>query len=183
MQTIEVTDEMYNALVELAKVYTTQDNRGTRMPYLFQVRDYERKYYHDSNQGNFPCWVEEGAVIETFEELIDYLDEIDFKYTEIEKNTINLMWENYHTEYVFRDEDIYIDDFIEKYCPELKQMSYDIVPIYTNAFFTAKGCKEHIQANKHHYNEPSDYLNYADRNSEMELISNFLCELAKIEGK
>ena len=46
-----------------------------------------------------------------------------------------------------------------------------------NAFLTAKGCKDHIEKNSYHYNDPIDYLNCAWRNPEMELISKFLCGL------
>lgn len=179
MKTIQVTDEMYNDLVKLSKEYTTQDNRGTRMPYLFQVRDKQRVYYMDVNQGSNQIWHDGESIVEDFEDLKDYLDSFGFEYTDKEEGIIKLIFESWTQKYLFRREDISRDEFFKKYCPDLKEGSYSIEEIYTNAFFTAKCCKEHIQNNRHHYHEPIDYLNYADRNPEMELISNFLCEISK----
>ena len=48
---------------------------------------------------------------------------------------------------------------------------------YSNAFFTAKACKEHIRLNHYHYKEPRDYLSFGFRNPELELVFKFLCGL------
>jgi hypothetical protein len=42
MATIEISDEMHAKLIELATEMTTQDMRGTRMPHMFQIRDYKQ---------------------------------------------------------------------------------------------------------------------------------------------
>ena len=49
MKTIEVSDEMYDKLVELSKEMLSQDPRCTRMPHLFQVRETKRIYGVDGN--------------------------------------------------------------------------------------------------------------------------------------
>jgi len=38
-----------------------------------------------------------------------------------------------------------------------------------------KACKEHIEQNHYHYNNPKDYLVHAFRNPEMETVLEFLC--------
>ena len=47
--TIEIDQDVYNQLVELAKEMTTQDMRGTRMPHMFQIRDWKKVYDAELN--------------------------------------------------------------------------------------------------------------------------------------
>jgi hypothetical protein len=44
MKTIEISDEMHAKLIELATEMTTQDPLGTRMPHMFQIRDWKKVY-------------------------------------------------------------------------------------------------------------------------------------------
>lgn len=39
MKTIQVSDEIYDFLMNLSKEIKTQDNRATRMPYFYQVQE------------------------------------------------------------------------------------------------------------------------------------------------
>ena len=39
MKTIEITDEMYNALMEISKELNTQNHRCTAMPYMIQLSE------------------------------------------------------------------------------------------------------------------------------------------------
>ena len=55
-KTIEISDEMYDKLIELANEMTTQDPRGTRMPHMFQIRDWKRVYDWELN-GNTQIFV------------------------------------------------------------------------------------------------------------------------------
>ena len=73
-KTIEVSDEMYDKLIELATEMTTQDPRGTRMPHMFQIRDWKKVYDAELN-GDVSIFLDRGygIEIETVEELIDYL--------------------------------------------------------------------------------------------------------------
>lgn len=41
MKTIEVSDETYKFLMDLSKELTTQNHRGTAMPYFFQIKTQE----------------------------------------------------------------------------------------------------------------------------------------------
>jgi hypothetical protein len=171
MKTIEVSDEMYAKLIDLATEMTTQDPRGTRMPHMFQIRE-KKKVYDWSLNGEFKIWVDMGdqVEIETIGELKEYLENNGIEYDE-EKLTTE--WEE-KDKYMYESD---LDLFIEENCPELKECSYSWEYVYHNHFLTEKGCKEHIQRNHYHYNEPVDYLNHAWRNPEMDLISEFLCGL------
>ena len=167
MKKIEVSDEMYDNLINLANEMTSQDPRGTKMPHLFQIRT-KYKVYDWSLNGNERIWIDRNGdpdEIESYEDLVYYLENLEIEIPENLKN----MWEDRF------DSDL--KDFLNDKCPDLEQCSYSWEYKYENAFLTAKGCKDHIEKNSYHYNDPIDYLNCAWRNPEMELISKFLCGL------
>ena len=176
MKTIEISDEMYAKLIDLATEMTTQDPRGTRAPHIFQIRE-KKKVYDWGLNGEFKIWVDvsDQVEVETLDEFIEYLQNSGYfngkeDYDEqSEIAEITRLWEE--------DYDFGISDFIEENCNDLKECAYSWEHVYHNHFLTAKGCKEHIQKNHYHYNEPVDYLNHAWRNPEMDLISEFLCGL------
>jgi hypothetical protein len=168
MKTIEVSEEMYAKLIELAKEMTTQDPRGTRMPHLFQIRDWQKVYDADLN-GDVHIYLDRGngIEIETADSLIDYLNESEIEFNEAE---IRDMWVN--------DCDFGLPDWIEENVPDLERHSYSLKPEYTNNFLTAKAAQEHLDANYYHYHKNADvYLKHSWRNSEADLISEFLCGL------
>ena len=161
MKTINVSDEMYSKLMELAKEYVTQDNRATAMPYLFQIREQVKEWDTDGN-GDTTFFYDKDDVecqFETLEELREYYDDVP------DVDDINDLY--------------YSEEWLEE--KGLIQSSYSYRSEYRNAFLTAKACKEHIASNHYHYNEPVDYLNCAWRNPEMDLISQFLKTLSTQE--
>jgi hypothetical protein len=128
------------------------------MPYFFQVRETKRVYGVDPDYGSDGyMWVRDGAIENTKESMIQALenDEIEFDKENATKSYLELLMEE--------------NGFNKGY--------YKNEEVYSNCFLTEKSCKEHIQANKYHYEEPVDYLSHAFRNPDMELISQFLCEL------
>jgi hypothetical protein len=172
MKTIEVSEEMYAKLIELAKEMTTQDPRGTRMPHLFQIRDWKKVYDAELN-GNTIIWLDRGngIEIETVEDLIDYLknDEVEFDETQIRE-----MWDSWQGR-GYNDD---LKDWLEEHVPALEEYSYSLEAEYTNCFLTAKAAQEHLDRNHYHYHKKADvYLNHAWRNPEADLISEFLCGL------
>ena len=163
MKTIEVSDEMYEKLIALATEMITQDPRCTRMPHMFQIRT-KKKVYDSGLNGTEVIWIEDGInEIETKEDMLEYLEKTG---VDIPENFDNIWEDNWD-----------LDEFIDENCPDLRKCSYSWEYEYQNCFLTAKACKEHIESNHYHYNEPVDYLNHAWRNPEMELVSEFLCNL------
>jgi tRNA G26 N,N-dimethylase Trm1 len=158
MKTIELSNEMYEKLVALSNEMNSQDHRGTAMPYFFQVMETKKIYGVDGDYDTDGyVWVKDGTTQNTVESMIEALenDEVEFdKENATESFLENLMEENGYVKGYYRNEEV-----------------------YSNAFFSEKSCKEHIQANKYHYESPVDYLSHAFRNPDMELISKFLCEL------
>ena len=134
---------------------------------MFQIRTSETRLVPDG-YGENSIWInEEGTELDEEEEIkeycLDYILEEGFETRE-------------KAEKVF---DKKTEDEVEEL---LKKAGFSLVEIrkeyvYKNCFLTAKACQEHIKSNNYHYNEPTDYLDYAWRNPEMELVSEFLCGL------
>ncbi len=166
MKTIEVTEEVYAKLIELATEMTSQDPRCTRMPHMFQIRDWKRQYDWNLN-GDTKCWVDSNGdycVIETLDDFKSYLENSDIEFPE----NIDELWEDSYD----------LQDWIDDHCDDLKECSYSMEPVYTNHFLTAKAAEDHLNFNDYHYHAKADvYLNHAWRNPEMELVSEFLCGL------
>lgn len=170
MKTIEVSDEVYAKLIDIANEMTTQDPRGTRMPHLFQIRDWKKVYDWNMN-GDTHIWVDDhGTEIETVEEFKEYLEDNGY---EIPGNLDDLWNSDYWWD---------MEEFIEEKNIELKQCSYSLEPVYINSFLTAKAAQEHLDKNYYHYHKNADvYLNHAWRNPEADLLSEFLCGLVNKE--
>lgn len=176
MKTIELSDEMYAKLIELATEMTTQDPRGTRMPHIFQIRDWKKVYDADLN-GDVHIILDRGngIEIETYDQLIEYLNDFEIEFVEDE---IKEMWDN-RAEYSWQSD---LVDWLQERVSDIVEHSYSLVPEYTNSFFTAKAAQEHLDKNHYHYHKNADvYLNHAWRNPEAELVSTFLCELVDKE--
>jgi len=170
---IEVTDEMYARLIDLATEMTAQDPRGTRMPHVFQIRDW-KKVYDESGNGDHMFWLDRTSdplEIETLESLLEYLETGGIEHDPEKIKTMWTDWESHSWE-------MDLKDWIEDHCPDLEYWSYSMEPVYTNSFLTAKAAQEHLGRNYYHYHKDADvYLNHAWRNPEAELVSAFLCSL------
>lgn len=172
MKTIEISEEMHDKLIELANEMTTQNMRGTRMPHMFQIRDWKKVYDADLN-GDTHIFLDRGhgIEIETVEELIEYLNDSEIEFVEDE---IKKMWDN-RADYSWQSD---LKDWLEERGSGLEEHSYSLVPEYTNCFLTAKSAQAHLDANHYHYHKNADvYLNHAWRNPEAELVTEFLCSL------
>lgn len=167
MKTIQVTDEMYESLMELSKEILTQDNRSTAMPYLFQIRTREEIPVYPGQDGITFFVNDEGDELRDSEEI---------------KEEVLQIWEaeGENASFKFKGYDK-LNGWDIKYIIEKAGWREIVVKeqeVYQNAFFTAKACDEHIRLNKHHYRKPDCYLSHAGRNPEMDLIQKFLCELS-----
>lgn len=173
MKTIEIDEEMYAQLIELATEMTEQDPRSTRMPHIFQIRNW-RKVYDESGNGDHMFWLDrtsEPIEIEKIDDLLSYLQNEDIEH---DPEQIKSMWSEWESgSWV-----LVLNDWIEENCPNLEYWSYSMEPVYYNAFLTAKAAQAHLDANYYHYHEKADvYLNHAWRNPEAELVTKFLCSL------
>ena len=164
MKTIQITDDMYNSLLNISKELNTQDSRGTAMPYFFQIQTDD--YIYNQEEGE-KVWIADGYDIGTEEEIKEAILECKGW----ENLPDDVADERYNSLSSFEKEKILTENFYKTYRKKVHN--------YENAFFTEKAIKEHIRLNNHRYNNPIVYLQYATRNPEMETIMKFLCELAK----
>jgi hypothetical protein len=161
MKQIEVTDEMYDFLIELSKEINTQDNRATAMPYFFQIQTNEEVAVPEGCGEK--AWYNDGSKIQTQDEIDQVLfDYYDPRYT-MEEIKVMDEWDKFD---MLRDQD-------------WREIYFDFKHEYQGSFLTAKACQEHIRLNHYHYREPETYLQHAWRNPEMEMLFKFLCELTK----
>lgn len=171
---IEVTDEIYEFLMNLSKEIKEQDNRATAMPYIFQVRETKEIPAH------------KGSGEEVF-----YSSEYE---TELRTDKDKVEWIKEHEEYfigtMFEEEakDVGnhtntwdLDSMLEEL--DFDEFYVDTDYVYSNAFFTSKACDEHIRINKHNLEQPVNYLSHAYRNVEMEMMYKFLSGLTNNESK
>lgn len=156
MKTIEVSDEMYEFLMNLSKELTEQDHRGTAMPYIFQIQTQEEVPAIEGNGDE--AWFYDGSRIETEEEIINAIAE----YKGIEIKDV--------TESEYERERI-----LEK--AGYHKINYEMKEVLQNAFLTSRACDEHIKANAYHYNQPVNYLSHSFRNPELETLIKFICGL------
>lgn len=159
MKIIEVSDEIYEKLMELSKEINTQDNRSTVKPYFFQIQTQE-KIYTPEGCGE-ECWYNDDREIETNEEIDDMI--FEYKDEKITMDEIKKL-KDYEKEEILEE-------------AGWIKVNYQYKEKYENAFLTEKSCKEHIRLNHYHYNDPVDYLSHAFRNPDLETIFKFLSEL------
>lgn len=167
-KTIQVTDEIYEFLINLSKEIKEQDNRATAMPYFFQVRETIEIPAYEG------CGIEilynskREIELRSYEEKIDWILENQecFIGTGFEERCKNVgistpTWD--------------LDDMLKEV--GFETFNVDEFHVYSNAFLTSKACDNHIKINKHNLKYPVNYLNHAYRNEEMDMIFKFLLSL------
>lgn len=174
MKTIELSDEMYSALMEISKGMNSQNHHGTRMPYMWQIETSKQVAAFEGN-GEI-IWVDcDGAELESEqaikEHIINHILENDSELFYLDNDEALCEATNRFDEM----DESGIEEWLEK--NEWRKVEVTTIKQYENCFFTEEACKNHISKNDYHYNEPRQYLNHAFRNPEMELVSTFLCEL------
>jgi len=177
MKTIKVTNKTYKALMELSKEMTTQDNRCTAMPHMFQVRTKKEVAAYDGCGEEI--WVDnDGGELRSDEKIREYIQEHIYETDESINHLDDDMAKAEAKRKVDEMDEWDLGIYLEDHNCEWRKVAVTTEYEYKNTFFTAKGCDEHIRLNHYHYCEPVSYLNHAWRNPEMELISKFLCELS-----
>jgi len=170
MKLIQVSDEEYKQLMEIARELNTQDNCGTADPFWFLFdkqklptsSTYSDKYlWHNSD------W--EASEEEVQELLKDKKDDFTKEYRKLEKESKEF--------YPHTDE-------VDLHRRVMERMGYEQV-FYTEVatcpkgvFFTEKACKAWAKANRHHLSSQAyNFVASLWRNAEMQLIRKILLTL------
>ena len=156
MKNIEVTDEMYNSLMELSNNLNSQSHRCTRMPYMIQV---SKKVEVAAYEGCGEMYWFSGSV---------RLDNEDEENEVIKEHLFEKHGENYGSIYDeledYEKEDILTEsDYRKLEVTEQDELS--------NFFFTEKALR------RFHGEDVNTYLTGV-RNPELEMVMTFLCELS-----
>lgn len=165
METILISDELYKKLKYLSNEIKTQDNRGTAFPYFYQVMEKKEDSCWEENSEKF-IWYGHGIEVENvFDEMVAFLKENG-------EDCLN-GWEDAIAQWNLDEIDEYdLGDMFE-------YLGFYKVPIktvykFSNAFLTEKSILQHIESNKHQYENPTSYLQYGYRNPDLETIFEFL---------
>jgi hypothetical protein len=188
MKTINIPDGVYEFLVETGKNILAQDNRCTREPIVFVIESkceemrpegYAEKQKIVDEEGN------ELSVQDIAECVINDLAEATKKmilYTEPEI-TEQALKEAADLSDIFNIIDI--DDYIRLFRDHWTLVHYDEMfrPKTSEGgfFLTEKAAEAHLKINGHHYREPRTYVEYANRNPEIENLVKFLKAVATQE--
>lgn len=158
MKTIEVTDEMHAALMELSKDLNAQSHRSTRMPYMIQVsEEKEVAAYEGCGEKHwFRC---EGGKASD-DEMEEAIREWAFQKfgDELNADEYYSALDDYEKDSILRDL-----DYRELEVTEEAELS--------NFFFTEKALR------KNYGPEVNTFLTGVV-NSELETVMKFLCELS-----
>ena len=155
MKTIEITDEMYNALMEISKELNTQNHRCTAMPYMIQLS--EKK---------------EVAAYEGCGETYWFGNEGEKLYTEDDENEVikEHLQEKYGTDESFEElEDYEKESILEDL--EYRKLEVTQEDELSNFFFTDKGLRDY-------YGKDVNTYMTGVTNPELKTEMTFLCELS-----
>ena len=156
---IEIKQETYDFLKNMMHEIETQDNRSTRLPILYVIKETIREYgiEEDYRTDGFE-WIKDDESY-TWDEVIESVRE------QIEDDSFDVT-----------EEDASMEGF--------KKVFYRNIERYSdNFFFTEKAAKEHLRINGHNLTKPQDYVIHAFRNDEIEGVINAIKEILESDGK
>ena len=155
MKTIEITDEMYNALMEISKELNTQNHRCTAMPYMIQLSEKKKV-----------------AAYEGCGETYWFGNEGEKLYTEDDENEVikEHLQEKYGTDESFEElEDYEKESILEDL--EYRKLEVTQEDELSNFFFTDKGLRDY-------YGKDVNTYMTGVTNPELKTVMTFLCELS-----
>lgn len=162
-RTINVSNEVYEFLINLSKEIRDQDNRGTAFPYFYQIQQ-EKEVPVPEGCGD-EVWVMDGEVHLRTEE--------DIREAVFEYKCWNLDSKS--------DQDKYLNltswEVEEILSVNYRKFDVSIEHSYSNMFLTHKAYLDHVKCNGHNLNNPKSFLFYAYRNSEMSQLIDFILSL------
>jgi len=151
---VELKQETYDFIKNLVREIETQDNRSTRLPILYVIKETTREYGIEEDYGadGFE-WVKDSETY-TWEQIVDFV---------CEKLRLSP------------------DEMGETDAEDcgFKRVFYRNIERYSdNFFFTEKAAKEHLRINGHNLTKPQDYVIHAFRNDEIEGVIEAMIEIA-----
>lgn len=149
-------------LKELQHKMLTQDTCAQANPRFWVVMQEEKEYWVEENtDGIFVCSCYEGDLC--FEgdlyDIGEWLKE-EFEEQELEIPEVKIVNRTLKIKYKDEEYDIHFAKCLEEFLNENSSSEYSVgyyrnkeVIVQDTFFLTAESCRNHITANKHHYNE------------------------------
>ena len=173
MKINNLTAEDVKFLKELKHELNTQDNRMTANPRFYQIQ-HDRFVPSIDGDGNYFKAVCDGVSLGIYTYDDEGLEEL--------KDDLCLRFDTENPNDIEGINSLTLDS-LDNDLLELKCYGGDYEHVYVNAFLTERACKEHITANRHHYKNPVDYLNFGFRNPELEKVLEILSKIEITEEK
>jgi len=177
MKNIQVSDQMYDFLMDISMKMNTQDSRSTPFPFMYILTELVQR----------PAVEGSGEEIVIDEKGIEWSRNIFDDWDEAVALITYCGW-NFKRETPLSEEefkvklDEMLDEELEEYLVSKKGYKQYFSTINreivskdkTNVFFTEKAARDHLQRNKHHYWNGQEYGISGWRNPELEMIHKFL---------
>jgi len=155
MKTIEITDEMYNALMEISKELNTQNHRCTAMPYMIQLSQKKEVAAYEGC-GETYWFGNEGERLDTEDDENEVIKEH--------------LQDKYGTDESFEElEDYEKESILEDL--EYRKLEVTQEDELSNFFFTEKGLRDY-------YGKDVNTYMTGVTNPELKTVMTFLCELS-----
>jgi hypothetical protein len=191
MKTIQITDETYEFLKDLAGKLKTQDNRATANPRYYAIREKEKIYGMEDGYDDDYVYVRDDNEWEcdTLKEAFGCeceLAEIEKQDGETAIDAVRREWTNHKNDFSSRIKGTYSkikpDDCDEEIL--LESLGWRKVGIrhtekFSNCFLTEAAANEHIRINGHNLNSPDTFLFHAYRNKELDMVIKAILEIGE----
>lgn len=185
-------------LVELAKAYCNQDNRGTAFPIFYQIRDWKYELVAEGCDGDCihitedgECFVQYNVKDDGCEEefsIDNFLQKHCKAYgIDTEQITKNEEW----SELIQEVEDgcdmktqveTLCNYFNEKFECDYRVYEVELRPVYKGCFLTEQDAEEHLKLNDYHYHKKADtWCAPAWRSSTMNKLNKLFEELNNVK--
>lgn len=168
MKNIQISDEMYDFLINLSEKMKKQDNRFTASPYIYQIQD-DYKVYNINDEGEYIELVINGCDSVLLN--CDNILELFYDYNITPPSNLKTLFDNNEISSI-------IDILRKNFNFSFNTFSFDYDKKYTNCFLSQEACDNHIKNKKHHYLNPKSYVSYLYHNYEMEQLINFILTLS-----
>lgn len=165
---IEISKEDYDFLKDLQHELNTQDNDGTADPLYWSVLE-EQEEYVPEGCGEPRISHDDGSW--TLDEAVKYVNDIIIEYDK----DIQDMW----NDDIWKDDAEDVSNFMIEtlkwdFCDVYYVEKVDRISDFSGAFLTKRACKQHIEQNHYHYDNPRTYANCAYRNYELDRLLKIL---------
>lgn len=164
---IEISKEDLEFLKDLQHELNTQDNDGTADPLYWGVLE-EKEEYVPEGCGEPRISHDDGSW--TLEEAVKSVNEVINEYDQDTQDEWKDIWKDNAEDVSYFMRETLKWDFCDVYYVE----KVDRISNYSGAFLTKRACKQHIEKNHYHYDNPRTYAMCAYRNYELERLLKIL---------